>query len=100
SPPRLRTLRPGPRPQRMKQPAAAHEQLARFQKIVQSKVGSPLSAAYGEQGRYAKVEDMIAPPLAVGPMIPVSFQSQSLPGNAAGGGACILGIESAAGKDL
>lgn len=86
--------------QRMKQPAAAHEQLARFQKIVQTKVGSPLSAAYGEQGRYAKVEDMIAPPPAVGPMIPITFQSQSLPGGAAGGGACVLGIESAASKDL
>ncbi|MGB7189057.1 MAG: FG-GAP-like repeat-containing protein, partial [Acidobacteriaceae bacterium] len=86
--------------QRMKQPAAAHQQLARFQKIVQSKIASPLSAAYGEQGRYAKVEDMIAPPEAVGAMIPVKFVAQPLPGGPAGGGACILGIESPAGKDL
>ncbi|MFZ0662777.1 MAG: FG-GAP-like repeat-containing protein [Acidobacteriaceae bacterium] len=86
--------------QRMKQPAAAHEQLARFQKLVQSKIGTPLSAAYGEQGRYAKVEDMIAPPAAVGKMIPVRFEAQPLPGGAAGGGACVIGIESAASKDL
>src|SRR5690242_19556222 len=86
--------------QRMKQAAAAHEQLARFQKLVQSKISSPLSAAYGEQGRYAKVEDMIAPPPSVGAMIPVTFEAQPLPGGAAGGGTCVLGIESAASKDL
>ncbi|MGH9586759.1 MAG: FG-GAP-like repeat-containing protein [Acidobacteriaceae bacterium] len=86
--------------QRLKQPKAAHEQLARFQKIVQSKVGSPLSAAYGEQGRYAKVEDMIAPPPAVGSMLPVKFEPVSLSGGAAGGGACVLGIETPSIKDL
>jgi Tfp pilus assembly protein PilF len=86
--------------QRMKQPEASHVQLARFQELVQTKVSSPLSAAYGEQGRYAKVEDMIAPPAAVGAMIPVTFAAEPLPGGAAGGGACILGIESAASKDL
>ncbi|HEU4982865.1 MAG TPA: tetratricopeptide repeat protein, partial [Acidobacteriaceae bacterium] len=86
--------------QRMKQPAAAHKQLATFQHLVQTKIASPLSAAYGEQGRYAKVEDMIAPPAAVGPMIPVKFTAQPLPGGAAGGGACVLSIESASSKDL
>lgn len=86
--------------QRMGQVEAAHEHLKRFQELVQSKVGAPLSAAYGEQGNYAKVEDMIAPPAAVGPMIPVRFDAEPLPGETAGGGACILGIESAASKDL
>lgn len=86
--------------QRMGQVDAAREHLKRFQELVQSKVGSPLSAAYGEQGNYAKVEDMIAPPAAVGPMIPVRFDAGPLPGGAAGGGACILGIESTESKDL
>lgn len=86
--------------QRMGQVDESREHLKRFQELVQTKVSSPLSAAYGEQGRYAKVEDMIAPPAAVGAMIPVKFDTVSLPGTAAAGGACILGIESAASKDL
>lgn len=86
--------------QRTRQIAAARAQLVRFQQIVQSKVSSPLSAAYGEQGRYAKVEDMIAPPVVAGKMIPVQFVAESLPGGPAGDGACILGIQSPASKDL
>lgn len=86
--------------QRTKQLAAARAQLVRFQQIVQSKVSSPLSAAYGEQGRYAKVEDMIAPPRPVAPMIPVRFEAEPLSGTAGGGGACIIGIESPFSKDL
>jgi tetratricopeptide (TPR) repeat protein len=86
--------------QRMGQVDASREHLKRFQELVQTKISSPLSAAYGEQGRYAKVEDMIAPPAAVGPMIPVKFEAEPLPGGAAGGGACVIGIESASSKDL
>jgi Tfp pilus assembly protein PilF len=86
--------------QRMGDVKGARAQLVVFQHLVQSKIGSPLSAAYGEQGPYAKAENMIAPPQAVGKMIPVTFEAQPLPGSAAGGGACILGIESAASKDL
>ncbi|MGC2164113.1 MAG: FG-GAP-like repeat-containing protein [Silvibacterium sp.] len=86
--------------QRMGQNDAAHERLKRFQELVQSKISSPLSAAYGEQGSYAKVEDMIAPPAVVGAMIPVTFEAEALPGGAAGGGACILSIETATSKDL
>jgi tetratricopeptide (TPR) repeat protein len=77
--------------QRMGQADAAHVQLARFQELVQKKVSSPLSAAYGEQGKYAKVADMIAPPVAVGAMIPVKLEAEILPGKAAGGGACMVG---------
>lgn len=86
--------------QRMGDVQGARAQLVVFQHLVQTKIGSPLSAAYGEQGPYAKAENMIAPPQAVGKMIPVTFEAQPLPGGAAGGGACILGIESAASKDL
>jgi tetratricopeptide (TPR) repeat protein len=86
--------------QRLGQTDAAHERLKRFQDLVQSKVSSPLSAAYGEQGRYAQAENMIAPPVAVGSMIPVRFETEMLPGGVTGSGACILGIESATSKDL
>ncbi|WP_254063903.1 FG-GAP-like repeat-containing protein [Granulicella sp. S190] len=76
--------------------------LQRFQEITQSKVGILFSTNYGEQGRYALVQDMLAPPAAVGPMIPVKFVpgtaldeankgAQSLSGVSAG--ACIFDLE-------
>jgi len=86
--------------QRMGDVKGARAQLVVFQHLVQSKIGTPLSATYGEQGDYAKAEAMIAPPAAVGPMIPVKFVAEPVPGGAAGGGACILGIESPESKDL
>lgn len=86
--------------QRMGDVKGARAELVKFQHLVQSKIGSPLSAAYGEQGPYAKAEDMIAPPAAVGTMIPVKFEAEPLPGGPAGGGACILGIESPESQDL
>jgi tetratricopeptide (TPR) repeat protein len=79
----------------------AREHLRRFQKITQSKIGTPFAATYGEQGRYATVQDMLAPPQPVGPMIPVSFvvqnhasaNSSSASKTAQGGGACILNLQ-------
>lgn len=79
--------------QRMGQQEDSHVQLARFQELVQKKVSSPLSAAYGEQGKYAKVADMIAPPATVGAMIPVKFEATALPDGVAGGGACMVGSD-------
>ncbi len=93
----------------------SREHLKRFQEITQAKIGTPLSAVYGEQGRYATVQDMRSPASAVGPMIPVSFvQAQSpaattvdtsvLSGGSSspsvGGGACILDVEGKGRKDL
>jgi Flp pilus assembly protein TadD len=86
--------------QRMGDVKGARAHLVVFQHLVQTKIGSPLSAAYGEQGPYAKAEDMIAPPMAVGVMIPVKFEAEPLTGGAAGGGACILGIDTPESKDL
>ncbi len=96
--------------QRMGQTDQAREYLKRFQQLTQEKISSPLSAAYGEQGRYATVQDMLAPETAVGPMIPVSFVAQTISGVASGpaassekepgGGACVLDIEGAGHKDL
>jgi len=97
--------------QRMGRTDEAREYLKRFQQLTQNKISSPLSAAYGEQGRYATVQDMLAPESPVEAMIPVSFVTQTITSSASspagtasenqpGGGACILGIESAGHKDL
>ncbi|HEX3469881.1 MAG TPA: FG-GAP-like repeat-containing protein, partial [Silvibacterium sp.] len=100
--------------QRMGRTDEAREYLKRFQQLTQNKISSPLSAAYGEQGRYATVQDMLAPESPVESMIPVSFVAQTISssasspagtatensGNQPGGGACILGIASAGHKDL
>jgi len=96
--------------QRMGQTDQAREYLKRFQQLTQEKISSPLSAAYGEQGRYATVQDMLAPESAVEAMIPVTFVAQTIPGPASGpvassekemgGGACVIDIEGAGHKDL
>src|SRR5271170_5441157 len=96
--------------QRMGRTDEAREYLKRFQELTEHKISSPLSAAYGEQGRYATVQDMLAPEAPVGPMIPVSFVAQTIPGpasgpaenaeNELGGGACIVDIEGPGHKDL
>jgi len=88
----------------------ARNYLKRFQELTEHKISSPLSAAYGEQGRYATVQDMLAPEASVGPMVPVSFVPQTIRGSAssfagtdekgAGGGACIIDIEGPGHKDL
>src|SRR5271170_5635441 len=96
--------------QRMGNTEQAHEYLKRFQQLTQEKISSPLSAAYGEQGRYATVQDMLAPETAVEAMIPVTFVAQTISGSTSGmagssekepgGGACVLDIEGAGHKDL
>ncbi|HMD21431.1 MAG TPA: FG-GAP-like repeat-containing protein [Alloacidobacterium sp.] len=95
--------------QRSGKVAEAHEHLRRFQKITQTKIGTPLTVTYGEQGHNATVQDMLAPLEPVGPMIPVSFVSQAASATAAsssaakdavGGGACILDVEGKDEKDI
>ena len=87
----------------------SREHLKRFQEITQAKIGTPLSAVYGEQGRYATVQDMRSPAPAVGAMIPVSFVPQELSGGRAvsasapvgtGAGICILDVEGKGQKDI
>jgi tetratricopeptide (TPR) repeat protein len=96
--------------QRMGQADEARTYLKRFQELTEHKISSPLSAAYGEQGRYATVQDMLAPESRVGPMIPVSFVAQTIaesPFSTApidekqpGGGACVIDIDGPGHKDL
>ena len=82
-------------------------ELKRFQEITQSKIGTLISSSYGEQGRYARVQDVLALPKTVDAMIPVHFV---LAGGAAtsgppstgpsSGGACVLDLEGDGSKDM
>jgi tetratricopeptide (TPR) repeat protein len=51
----------------------AREHLTRFQYITQNKLGSPISLAYGEQGKYSLAEESPAAPAKVPPAIEVHF---------------------------
>jgi tetratricopeptide (TPR) repeat protein len=51
----------------------AREHLTRFQYITQNKLGSPISLAYGEQGKYSLAEESPEMVQKVPPQIPVRF---------------------------
>jgi tetratricopeptide (TPR) repeat protein len=53
--------------------AQAREHLTRFQHVTQNKLGSPISLAYGEQGKYSLAEESPAAPPKVPPEIKVRF---------------------------
>jgi tetratricopeptide (TPR) repeat protein len=53
--------------------AHARENLQKFQRITQAKLGSPIGLAYGDQGKYSLVEESPAVGLKVPPQIPVKF---------------------------
>jgi tetratricopeptide (TPR) repeat protein len=53
--------------------AHAREHLARFQYITQNKLGTAMSLAYGEQGKYSLAEESQAAAVKVPPQIPVKF---------------------------
>jgi tetratricopeptide (TPR) repeat protein len=51
----------------------AHEAMKKFQYITQNKLGSPISLAYGEQGKYSRAEDSPLAVQKVPAQIPVKF---------------------------
>jgi tetratricopeptide (TPR) repeat protein len=51
----------------------AHEAMKKFQYITQNKLGSPISLAYGEQGKYSRAEESPMAVEKVPPQIPVRF---------------------------
>ena len=53
--------------------AQAHTHMQRFQYVTQSKLGAPVSLAYGEQGKYSRAEESAAAPEKVPPAIAVRF---------------------------
>ncbi len=85
----------------------SREHLKRFQEITQSKIGTLISASYGEQGRFATVTDILAAPIAAGEMIPVHFVPVAGASLApvrsaapAGGGTCVMDVEGNGSKDI
>lgn len=87
--------------------AEARVHLKRFQEITDSKIGMLMSASYGEQGRYALVQDMLAAPAHAPAMIPVSFvpdpaasSAKAAAVNATGGGVCTLDLTGNGGTDF
>ena len=61
--------------QRKDDSASAREHLARFQRLMQEKLGAPMSLNYGDQGQYSLAEQIISSTPAVPPPIPVRFVS-------------------------
>ncbi len=59
--------------QRTGAPDKARVHLERFQKLTQEKLGSPISLAYGDQGKYSLAEDVTTAPDSAPPAIPVQF---------------------------
>jgi tetratricopeptide (TPR) repeat protein len=51
----------------------AHEAMKKFQYITQNKLGSPISLAYGEQGKYSRAEESPVAVVKVAAAIPVKF---------------------------
>src|ERR1700739_356828 len=54
-------------------PDNAHEHLKKFQYIKDNKLGSPMSLAYGEQGKYSRAEESAGVMATVPPAIAVKF---------------------------
>jgi len=86
---------------------SAHEAMKKFQYITQNKLGSPISLAYGEQGKYSRAEESPVAVEKVGAAIPVRFvdvtqsvglssKASTATGNdpALGSGACFLDYDS------
>jgi tetratricopeptide (TPR) repeat protein len=85
----------------------AHEHLKKFQYIKDNKLGSPMSLAYGEQGKYSRAEESAGVTAAVPPAIPVKFvdvaQKAGLPLMAdvnQGTGACFIDYDNDGNIDL
>jgi len=57
--------------------ANARQHLQRFQYITQNKLGSPISLAYGEQGKYSRVEELPGAAMKAPAAIPVTFISDA-----------------------
>jgi Flp pilus assembly protein TadD len=86
--------------QRLGKSEQAQAEMAHFTQVRDEKIASPLTANYGEQGDYARVQDILLPESTVAPMIPVSFAADPVESIAApvpgdrtqGGGVCMLDV--------
>ncbi len=66
--------------------AQAREHLVRFQHITQSKLGSPIGLAYGDQGKYSTVEEVASAAEKALPPISVKFVDVTEPAGLASKG--------------
>jgi Tfp pilus assembly protein PilF len=82
--------------QRKGDAAAAHEHLARFQKITTEHLGTPFGAGYGDQGRYSLAELARSPASSAPPAIKVTFQEQPFVAAATSGTATPFGASTGA----
>jgi tetratricopeptide (TPR) repeat protein len=71
----------------------------RFETLNQEKIGFPLAHTYGDEGHYSLVQDALTVNPQVGPMIPLTFTTQTIdhvsgaaakPGDRPQGGACLI----------
>jgi len=91
--------------QRLGQRDEAAEAFKRFRHITDSKIGSPIGLAYGEQGHYSTVTAIEEPEAGKKPMIPVKLVAQPMvTGKAAPftttGGACMMDATGSGAMDL
>lgn len=86
--------------------AEAQEALKRFQHLTSTKIGTPISLTYGEQGRYSTVTAVKEPEAIESQMIPVRLMAAPMaPGNANSGwtttgGACMIDATGSGQMDL
>ncbi len=90
---------------------AARQHLKNFEHLTRNKISSPMTTAYGEQGRYSVAEDVVTGQPATAAMIPVTFvpvplappppaQPTKRTPNAIGGGACLIDVDGDSRQDL
>jgi tetratricopeptide (TPR) repeat protein len=92
--------------------ASAKEHLQRFQEVTQKKLGTPISLAYGEQGKYSLTEESPGAQVKVPPQIEVRFvqatresglltkASEDLSPESLGPGACFLDYDNDGRPDI
>ncbi|HTV83357.1 MAG TPA: FG-GAP-like repeat-containing protein [Acidobacteriaceae bacterium] len=87
--------------QRSGEQQAAHEEVQKFQHLVNAKISSPLALGYGDRGHFSTMEEMALAPPPVGLMIPVKFEAEPVRGPpGSGGGACMMDVFAAGSQDL
>jgi tetratricopeptide (TPR) repeat protein len=80
--------------------------LKNFEHLTREKISTPMTLAYGEQGRYSTAQDITPIAPQVGPMIDVKFSSVALTTSSAkaasvqGGGVCTLDVDGDGREDL
>jgi tetratricopeptide (TPR) repeat protein len=71
--------------------AAAREHQRKFQRIVEDRLGTPLGAGYGEQGRYSLAE-LVRSAIAPVAAIPVRFEAQPVSGAVKSAGTNVIPV--------